>query len=86
MTQPTTPLRPEAKPPVHSTMPLLLALATALLAGALGGFLMHSVLPGDDPPPPTSEVRRSVLIPPCGGHTYGGSYFHFVPNRPEKPL
>ncbi len=81
----TTPLRPEALAPVRSALPLLLALATALLAGAIGGFVMDSALPGDEPAPPATELRRSAPVPPCG-QTYGGSLYHLVPNRPEKPL
>jgi len=53
------PLRPEALPPVRSALPLVLALATALLAGAIGGFFMRSALPGD---PVRVEER---LVPPA---------------------
>ena len=48
MKQPTTALRPEALPPRRSALPITLALATALLTGALGGFLMATALPGED--------------------------------------
>jgi hypothetical protein len=76
-------LRPEALRPVRSALPLLLALSTALLAGALGGFVLHGALPGEDPPPiasPVPEARR-VIVPPCGtGQTYGGGkkLFHYI--------
>ncbi len=53
-----TPLRPEALPPVRSALPLVLALGTALLAGAIGGFLMRSVLPGEE-----VVVEQRIVVP-----------------------
>lgn len=81
MNRPTSSLRPEALPPVRSALPLLLALSTALLAGAIGGFLLNMLLPGD---PPAPEVRRRIPVPAC--HTYGGALYHLVPASPDKPL
>ncbi len=85
MTQPTDRLRPEALPPVRSAKPIFLALATALLTGAIGGFVMHSALPGEDPAtPPPMEVRcRHQTVIPI--QSYGGeTYFHLVPAEPPK--
>ncbi len=59
MKQPT--LRPEALPPVRSALPLVLALATALLAGAIGGFLLRSVLPGE-----AVRVEERIITPAPG--------------------
>ena len=53
-----TPLRPEALPPGRSALPLVLALATALFAGAIGGFLMRSVLPGEE-----VVVEQRIVVP-----------------------
>lgn len=84
----TPPLRPEALPPVRSAMPLLLALATALLAGVLGGFLMHAALPGEAPARPAAArpaaVHR-VPVPSCEG-AHGGGLFHRAPNAPVRAL
>lgn len=51
-------LRPEALPPVRSALPLVLALATALLAGAIGGFVMRAALPGDE-----VRVEQPIVVP-----------------------
>ena len=76
MKQSTTALRPEALPPRRSALPILLALATALFAGALGGFVMATALPGEGEPAapvtpatmPQSFFQRlfePVPVPPC---------------------
>jgi hypothetical protein len=76
MKEPDNRLRPEALPPVRSALPILLALATALLAGATGGFLMATALPrGGEPPAAVTPARAGpsllerlfepVRIPPC---------------------
>ena len=76
MKQSTTALRPEALPPRRSALPIILALSTTLLAGALGGFLMATALPGEDEPaaPVTpATMSHSLLerlleptrVPPC---------------------
>lgn len=54
----SAPLRPEALPPARSALPLVLALATALLAGAIGGFLMRSALPGEE-----VRVEQRIVVP-----------------------
>lgn len=75
MKQSTT-LRPEALPPRRTALPIILALATALVAGALGGFLMATALPGEGgPAAPVTPATMSrsflerlfepVAVPPC---------------------
>jgi hypothetical protein len=80
----TPPLRPEALLPVRSALPLLLALATALLAGVLGGFLMHAALPGPAAarPPARAPAVHRVPVPSCEAH--GGGLFHRVPTAPDR--
>jgi hypothetical protein len=76
MKEPDNRLRPEALPPRRSALPIFLALATALLAGAIGGFLMATALPGGgEPPAPVTPATAGpslferlfepVRIPPC---------------------
>ena len=86
MKQSTT-LRPEALPPRRSALPITLALATALLAGALGGFLMATALPGEGgPAAPVAPVTTPLTllerlfepapIPPCNNPV--GSHLHLL--------
>jgi len=69
------PLRPEALPPVRSALPLVLALATALLAGAIGGFLMRAALPGDQ-----VRVEERIIVTPT---TVPNWFFRLLFDKPE---